>query len=49
MSIDDMFMDMIILMIMDEQMRIVCSKEAHNPEKVEVDMAEILKAEKMYD
>jgi len=49
MKIDDMFLEMVLLMLMDEQLRLVNSKEAHSPEKVEIDMAEIDKAEKMYD
>ena len=49
MKIDDMFLEMILMMLMDEQLRLVNSKEAHSPEKIDIDMDEILKAEKMYD
>ena len=32
------------MMLMDEQLRIVNGKEAHSPEKVEIDLDEINKA-----
>jgi hypothetical protein len=49
MKIDDMFLEMVLMMLMDEQLRLVNSKEADSPEKVEIDLDEIDKAEKMYE
>ena len=43
-DINDMFMDMIMMILMDEQIRIENGKEAHTPEKVEIDLDEINKA-----
>ncbi len=44
MDIDDMFMDMIMMMLMDEQIRMANGKEADSPEKIDIDMDEINKA-----
>ena len=44
MDIDDMFMDMIMMMLMDEQIRMANGKEVDSPEKIEIDMDEINKA-----
>ena len=49
MKIDDMFMEMMLMMLMDEHIRKENSKEVDRPEKIEIDMAEIDKAEKMYE
>jgi hypothetical protein len=49
MKIDDMFMELMLMLLMDEQIRKGNSKEADSPEKIDIDMDEILKAEKMYD
>mgnify|MGYP003140220568 CR=1 FL=1 len=49
MNIDDMFRDMMMLMLMDEIVRNGLPKEVGSSEKINIDMDEILKAEKMYD
>jgi len=43
-DINDVFMDMIMMILMDEQIRIINGKEADSPEKVEIDLDEINKA-----
>ena len=37
------------MMLMDEQLRLVNGKEADSSEKIEIDLDEIDKAEKMYE
>ena len=43
-DINDMFMDMIMMILMDEQIRMINGKEVDSPEKVEIDLDEINKA-----
>ena len=59
MKIDDIFMNMIMMMLIDEQIRVsfdIEGKEVDSPEKIEIDIDEINKAfdkgmatEKMYE